>query len=225
MHYYFNTEWEIKLETDVAGLDYIDALVVKKTKSDLGHIFDRRVHVYFDTENWSLAKNGLSFRRVKKKPSYCFKYPLQTADDLVLRREVFTKCDDFELEFSNYLHQRTPVLSRLMSRVEPYEGRGFLQRAGALKEVLIIEYNRKQRIVVPRGGGDRIFALCLEVVTAFNPNRPSQKMSWCEAELETVGKFAGGETLILKLAKQLKDGGLIHAGKGKYRKAVEKLYW
>lgn len=219
MFIFFNTENEIKVPTDSAGLAFVENWLIRRTGQENGVVHFTRDHFYHDLPGHPLAPRGASFRQSAKKPSYCFKYPVSDRDGIMVRREVVTKCGNYFLDPTNPFHRRTPVLARLRSFLET-ECQAELD--DALHVVLRITCARRYRIVW-QPNGDRLMGVAFDTVRATWPDRSGPEAQWCEVEFETGANMPEGISTADAFVTELEAAGLRRTAEGKYATALRLL--
>jgi hypothetical protein len=116
---------------------------------------------YFDTADGCLLKEDHRFRvryRPNRCPRYCYKRLVERDTYLVVSREITARVRDHALDLGNYLHQRLPVLSHLVSFLEAGDGRN---RSGMHTFVPRVQVRtvRTSYAIVGDDGGPALFAL------------------------------------------------------------------
>lgn len=199
----FNSEWELKLETDQSGLDRADR-ELWGLYPDCGRIEEARQDTYLDVAELRLAHQNCSlrFRRGKRGYRYCLKYPLRGHGRWLARQEVFLGLPDYPLEFDNPLHRAIPLARRCGELLATDRNNAGSDQLSRLRPQAVVTSRRVHRLI-PDEHGVWLAGVSLIEVTSERVGVEQAPRSLHLIELETFGSHPEAQPVCERIAGAL----------------------
>lgn len=207
-----NAEYELKLITDADGLQAAKSWVSTHVRLDLGHMSQKRSHIYYDTKQFVLRNANWTLRRSAEKFSYCLKFPIETRGHLLARREIFSTDLEYPLDIKNSMHQRSPIFSRILPLMEENKVNWCVEE---FVPRIRIDCQREYRFVADSENSR--WGVAFDNVSAYACEDGRHLLSWMEVELETGWGFPERIDIIQQIADELSNIGLKPTLDGKYK--------
>ncbi len=183
---------------------------------------------YFDAADGCLLKDDHRFRvryRPNRCPRYSYKRSVERDRYLVVSREITARVREHALDLGNYLHQRLPILSHLVSFLEAAVGRNFRSVMHTFVPRVQVRTVRTSYAIVGDDGGPVLFALvdratCLPW-KADAARSPGRQFSELELELPISKVSPGSLEFLRSSTEKLAQLGYFPVRDSKYAHACQ----